>query len=290
MGGIRHVLLCPNPARPESLSVAREAEEQFHRIGISTAWSLPFPPKDPAFDAGRFRPLADEIRRAGAIVAFGGDGTILHLAPEAARHKVPVLGVNTGTLGFMSELEPHEIGMISTLADRDLRIEERAMLAVRIVRARHVRYAALALNDAVVAKGGDAKVVRLDATADGVPLGRFAGDGAIVATATGSTGYSMSAGGPILDPQAEAFVVTPICSHSAFNRPFVLPMDRAIRLSPADRDEKPMFLSVDGNPGIRVHPDDVVQIAKADCRLELIRLTDRTVYDAIKSKMAIAVG
>ena len=146
------------------------------------------------------RPLQQEIRQADLLIAFGGDGTILHLARTVALHSVPVLGVNLGSLGFMSELEVNELDRLRDLAQGRFTVESRMMLDVSVLREGRQVYNNIALNDAVVSKGSIARVVRLDIFTEEGRLTKVGGDGIIVSTPTGSTGYSMAAGGPLWSP------------------------------------------------------------------------------------------
>ena len=160
------------------------------------------------------RQLQQEIKRADMLIAFGGDGTILHLARTVALHNVPVQGINLGSLGFMSELEPNELERLRDLKSWDFAVESRMMLDVTVLREGKPVYNNIALNDAVISKGSVARVVRLEVSTEEGRLTRITGDGAIVSTPTGSTGYSMADGGPIVEPTAHNLLLTPIWPHS----------------------------------------------------------------------------
>lgn len=146
--------------------------------------------------------------------ASAGDGTILHAARDATLHDVPILGVNMGSVGFMAELERGELSLLTLLAAGEYRTEERMMLSVRVLRGEKVLSEDLALNDAVISKGSMARVAEMEVRADGVLVTNLMGDGVIVSTPTGSTAYSMSAGGPIVEPTSRDIIVTPVCATS----------------------------------------------------------------------------
>ena len=218
---MKRVILCPNPYRDTGLSAAKEADAILRSTGLETVYCLPFRPDGGEGQYGvPFRPLHQELRSSDLIIAFGGDGTILHLARTASMRGIPLLGVNLGSLGFMSELELGELGLLKNLASGSYRRERRMMLDVSVLREGRVIYTGSALNDAVVTKGAMARVIRLQVTAGDDQLGLFSGDGVVVATPTGSTGYSLSAGGPIVEPTAQNFVISPICSHSVISKSF----------------------------------------------------------------------
>lgn len=176
----------------------------------------------------RFKNTQEELKSADMLICFGGDGTILHAAKDANACHVPVLGVNLGSVGFMAELEQGELSMLSRLAAGKYAIEERMMLDVVVRREGKTVYSELALNDAAVTKGAVARVVDLEVYGDKVLISSFSADGVLISTPTGSTAYSMSAGGPIVEPTAENIIVTPICPHALSARSFVLGRGRTV--------------------------------------------------------------
>ena len=208
----KRVILCPNPYRDSELKVCRQSRDMLESLGMQTSVCLPFQREGYGEELGlSMRPLQQEIRQADLLIAFGGDGTILHLARTVALHSVPVLGVNLGSLGFMSELEVNELDRLRDLAQGRFPVESRMMLDVSVLREGRQVYNNIALNDAVVSKGSIARVVRLDIFTEEGRLTKVGGDGIIVSTPTGSTGYSMAAGGPIVEPTAKNLLLTPIC-------------------------------------------------------------------------------
>ena len=200
----KKVILCPNPFRDERLAAAKRSKEILENVGLQTVVCLPFNREGYGEELGvPIRPLQQEIKSADLLIAFGGDGTILHLARTVALHRVPVLGINLGSLGFMSELELNELDRLRDLKDWNFTVESRMMLDVSVVRGGRTMYNTIALNDAVISKGSIARVVRLNIFTEEGFLTRVGGDGVVLATPTGSTGYSMAAGGPIVEPTAE---------------------------------------------------------------------------------------
>jgi len=232
----------------------------------------------------RFSRLDRELPNADAIICFGGDGTILHMAKTATRHGIPILGVNIGTMGFMAELESSELSLLSRLADDDFSLDERMMLDVVVHRDRDIIFHDICLNDAVITKGAVARIVHLAVNCDGVQAMECGGDGIIVATPTGSTAYSLSAGGPIVEPEANAIVVTPICAHDVASRGFVASEKRVITVGLTKNARRNAFLSVDGGKALRMNMGDVATIRKSNLSTKLIRLKDRSFYDVVNMK------
>ena len=288
---MKRVILCPNPYRDKGLSAAKEADGILRSAGLETVYCLPFKPEG---GEGQFgvtcRPLQQELRSSDLVVAFGGDGTILHLARAASMRGVPVLGVNLGSLGFMSDLEAGELALLKNLASGRFRREKRMMLDVAVVREGRTVYTSGALNDAVVTKGAIARVVRLQVSAGEEHLGVFAGDGVVVATPTGSTGYSLSAGGPIVEPTAQNFVISPICAHSVFSKSFVLSAAGTVTVAPTEQNRKQVYLSVDGGKAFSLRQGDRVRICRSRYETELLRLTDKSIYEILRTKMTGGIG
>ena len=288
---MKRVILCPNPYRDKGLAAAKRADAILRQSGLQTVFCLPFKPEGGEEQFGvSCRPLQQEIRSCDLIVAFGGDGTILHLAKTAAIRGIPLLGVNLGSLGFMSELEIGEMDLLGNLAAGRFRREKRMMLDVTVLREGRGVYNNIGLNDAVVSKGAMARVIRLQVSSGETRLGIFSGDGVVVASPTGSTGYSLSAGGPIVEPTAQNFVISPICAHSIFAKSFVLSAAGTVAVAPAEQNRKQVYLSVDGGKAFALKSGDRVRIARSRYETELLRLSDKSIYEILRTKMSGGIG
>ena len=228
--------------------------------------------------------LTQELRDADLLICFGGDGTILHASKAATRAGVPILGVNIGTMGFMAELENTQMKELARLATDDYTVEERMMLHVRVEHEGQVILREDALNDAVITKGAVARIIQLGVSCDGVEMMSFGGDGVIVSTPTGSTAYSMSAGGPIVEPTAHNIIITPICAHDMRSKTVVTAADRVIRVDIGRIGRKNAFLSVDGGRALRLNTDDRITITRSKYVTKLIHLSDRSFFEIIKNK------
>ncbi|MEE0416091.1 MAG: NAD(+)/NADH kinase [Oscillospiraceae bacterium] len=255
-------------------------------LGMQTSVCLPFQREGYGEELGlSMRPLQQEIRQADLLIAFGGDGTILHLARTVALHSVPVLGVNLGSLGFMSELEVNELDRLRDLAQGRFTVESRMMLDVSVLREGRQVYNNIALNDAVVSKGSIARVVRLDIFTEEGRLTKVGGDGIIVSTPTGSTGYSMAAGGPIVEPTAKNLLLTPICPHSTRSSSYVLSPEHIITVEAADANRKFVYLSVDGGKAFSLKNGDQVRVSTSKYTTRLVRLSKKSFCEILDKKM-----
>ena len=283
------VVLSPNPYRDRGLKTALRAREVLNRCGIETALCLPFSLDQgtkPDLPKGQdYRDMQEELKTADLLLCFGGDGTIRHAAKDALPYDIPVLGVNMGSVGFMAELEHGELELLTRLAEKKYTIEHRMLLDVAVRRGRELLFRDLALNDAVVTKGAVARVIDLSVRGDGVHVYEFSGDGVILATPTGSTAYSMSAGGPIVEPTAENILVTPICAHSLQAKPLVMGRDRVVSVRIGRQARKTAYLSVDGGRAFRLSGGDVVEVRRSRRVTRLVRLMDHSFYEIIDQKL-----
>ena len=283
---MKKVILTPNPYRDKNFQTVRTAMQILQESGVEVKLCLPFE-VDRMYDLPsdlRFSRLDKELPTASAVVCFGGDGTILHMAKAATRQGVPILGVNIGTMGFMAELESSELSALRQLATDDYEIDNRMMLDVTVHRDRDIIFHDLCLNDAVVTKGAVARIVHLEVKCDGVQVMECGGDGIIVATPTGSTAYSLSAGGPIVEPEAHSILLTPVCAHDVGSRCIVASDKRVITVGLTKNARRNAFLSVDGGKALRINIGDVVTVRKSNLATKLVRLKNRSFYDVVNLK------
>lgn len=283
---MKKVILTPNPYRDKNFQTVRSAYKILRDAGMEVKICLPFEvdksyelPKDLVFSR-----LDRELPNAEVIICFGGDGTILHMAKAATRYDLPILGVNIGTMGFMAELESSELNQLTCLASGDFSIDRRMMLDVTVQRERDIIFHELCLNDVVVTKGAVARIVHLSVACDNVEVMEFGGDGVIVATPTGSTAYSLSAGGPIVEPEAHSILLTPICAHDMMSRSIVTSDKRIITLALTRNARRNAFLSVDGGKALKLNMGDITTVRKSQKETKLIRLKQRSFYDVVNAK------
>lgn len=283
---MKHVILTPNPYRDRNFQTVRSAMQILKDAGLRASLCLPFDvdrsyelPKDL-----RFSRLDRELPNADAVICFGGDGTILHTAKAATKRGIPILGVNIGTMGFLAELESSELNQLPRLVSGEYKLDPRMMLDVTVQRDRDIIFHDICLNDVVVTKGAVARIVYLSVECDGVQAMSCGGDGVIISTPSGSTAYNLSAGGPIVEPDARNMIITPICAHDMVSRCVVTSDRRVITVRMVQNARRNAFLSVDGGKALRLNMGDTVTIRKSKYETKLIKLNDRSFYDVVNAK------
>ena len=279
--------MTPNPYRDRNFKNANQAARILKEAGIESKTCL-------AFDVDRnfemptdvvLYDLNKELKDADLLICFGGDGTILHASKAATRLGIPVIGVNIGTMGFMAELESGEMKELARLATDEYTIDERMMLHVKVIHEGQVVLEDDALNDAVITKGAVARTIQLGVKCDGTDMMAFGGDGVVISTPTGSTAYSMSAGGPIVEPTAQNIIITPICAHDMLTKTVVTSAQRKITVDVGRIGRKNAFLSVDGGRALRLYTGDQVIITNSKFVTKLVHLSDRSFFDIVKNKL-----
>jgi NAD+ kinase len=230
-------------------------------------------------------PDAELVRESELLVVLGGDGTILSAARLAAGG-APILGVNMGGFGFLAEVQLDDLpAAIQGVVAGERVVDERAMLAAEIAGPAGVRQRCLALNDIVVAKTGVARLMHVATWVNEEHLSTYPADGVIVATPTGSTAYSLSAGGPIVHPQVDVLIVTPICPHTLTARPVVVSGGAVVAIEPLDEAED-VRMSVDGQESFVLRPGERVIVRRAGARTRLVRLRAPSFYSILRTKLA----
>ena len=283
---MKKVVLTPNPYRDKNFQTVRLAAQILKDAGLEARICLPFE-VDRNFELPKdmhFHRLDREMKDAELVICFGGDGTILHMAKAATRHGIPILGVNIGTMGFMAELESTELDRLSALAKGKYTLDSRMMLDVTVHRDRDIIFDDICLNDAVITKGAVARIVHLSVKCDDVQAMECGGDGIIIATPTGSTAYSLSSGGPIVEPEAKNIIITPICAHDVGSRCIVASENRVITVELSRNARRNAFLSADGGKALKLNMGDVVTVRRSNMMTKLVRLKDRSFYDVVNMK------
>jgi NAD+ kinase len=227
-------------------------------------------------------------RECDLIVVLGGDGTLIGMAGRiaAAGADVPILGVNYGSLGFLTEITLAELydALEAALKGRAV-LEARAMLTCRTVR-QHAVYADHAvLNDIVITKGALSRIIEISVTVGEAPVTRFRADGLIIASPTGSTAYNLAAGGPIVHPAVDAMLLTPIAPHTLTNRPVVIPAASDVHVRPIMDAQDEVFVTFDGQRGFALHPNDLITIRRAPRPLRMVKSSQRSYFDLLREKL-----
>ncbi len=235
----------------------------------------------------RFVPSTMLCRGNDMLIVLGGDGSILEAARHAAPEGVPIVGINLGRIGYMAELEMDELHLLDRIVRGNYDIDERSMLRVELLRGGKETIAtAHALNDAVITNGAVARIVDLEVRENGELLGTYRADGLILSTPTGSTAYSMSAGGPIIDPRHRCICLSPICPHSLAARPIIFPEDAVIEVKNICEREKMLYLTLDGRQNFELRRGDVVRIDRSPITTRLLRVKNRSFYATLRQKLS----
>lgn len=217
-------------------------------------------------------------------ITVGGDGTIIHAAKYAAKYEVPLIGVNVGRLGFAADVEPEEISKLSRLISGDYLTEKRFLLDVEVVKG-GISKNYLAVNDAVIARGQFSKIIDLHLSLNGEEISKYRADGLLFSTPTGSTAYSLSAGGPILAPQMECILLTPVCPHSLFSRSVLFSGDSTLSVKVKIPNDCSCILTIDGEKNVDILADDMVIIKKSELQLQFVSLHKRNFYNLLNQKL-----
>ena len=219
------------------------------------------------------------------MVVFGGDGTLLSVARQVWNRDIPILGVNLGGLGFLTETSLGELhDILERVIQGDFKTDERDVLNAAVIRKGERIVEFTVLNDAVINKGALARIIDLEISINGEYLTTFQSDGLIISTPTGSTAYNLSAGGPIVYPSLHTVVITPICSHTLTNRPIVIPDDVEVRALLESKQQE-VILTLDGQQGFPLEFKDVVQVRKAEGRILLIKSPHRNYFELLREKL-----
>ncbi len=229
-------------------------------------------------------PRRELVSRSDCLMILGGDGTLLNSARLAAPSRVPVFGVNMGRLGFLTEVDvPQLFKALDLLLNGEYYIEERMMLEASVIRDKKASLPLMGLNDAVITKGAFARLIILDTVVDRRHFNTYYADGVIIATPTGSTAYSLSAGGPLVVPELDLLLFTPICPHALWARPLVIPPDSEVQVT-LQSTQGEVMLTVDGQLGMHLQYGDIVRVKKSNCRARFIKLNNQTFFDILREK------
>ena len=279
------IAICPNPFRDMELSITRQAIKPLEDAGFETVVCPVFADEEPEVIPSDIptRKLEEAGPSCSMILVIGGDGTILSVARTLHDAAIPMLGVNLGTKGFMAYLEPEELDHIVSAARGECKISRRMLLYVELVRDGEVIHRDQALNDVVMHGYGDC--IKITASCNGNRITAFSGDGIILSTPTGSTGYSMSAGGPIVEPNSESIIISPICAHMMSSRSFVLGPESLIEVDMDKQHGRRAYLSVDGNSVMDLAGGDRLLVRRSDSFTWMADMGLRNFYDIAFEKL-----
>ncbi|XXF80061.1 NAD(+)/NADH kinase [Myxococcaceae bacterium GXIMD 01537] len=265
--------------KPEALALAREIGARYPHLTVLAERYLANELGWPQVDD---RELA---ARAELVVVLGGDGTLIHAARLMSGRDVPILGVNLGSLGFMTEIPADGLfPALEEVLSGNLRVDSRMKLTCRLVRGGEVILEDEVLNDIVINKGALARIADHETSVDGVPITTYKADGVILATPTGSTAYSLSAGGPIVHPSVDCTILSPICSHALTQRSIVVPADRTIRIA-LRSETADTYLTLDGQAGYSLECNDCIEVVRSPHRVSLVRNPQMGYFTILRQKL-----
>lgn len=224
-------------------------------------------------------------RQADCLMVLGGDGTLLNCARMTAPYGTPLFGINLGHLGFLTETElPDLFTSLEKLLENRYSVEERMMLQARVIRNKKTVEKTIALNDVVITKSGFARIITLETLVDNHFFTTYPADGLIISSPTGSTAYSLSAGGPLVAPNLDLMIITPICPHALWARPLVISPDSEVKVTLLS-DQREVMLTVDGQHGFKLRQGDSVMVSRAPYRAKFLKLTDRSFFSILRQKL-----
>ncbi|MBR4727425.1 MAG: NAD(+)/NADH kinase [Clostridia bacterium] len=275
--------LLPNLTRREAPAVTARICAQLQQLGA--VCYLPADLREALPDApAPFLPQEEALNACDVVIAVGGDGSIIHAAKQAAVHHKPVLGINAGRLAFMAGLEENELDLLSRLIDGDYMLDRRLMLRMRVLRGETELASDICINDCLITNEEKQRMTTIALSLDGSVFNSYLCDGVLISTPTGSTAYSLSAGGPIVDPELESILLTPICPHSLVDRSLIFRPDAII--SAASAEGNVLCVSADGLEPIRLLPDCRVEISRAEYTADFIRIKSDNFIDILYKKLA----
>lgn len=274
------IFIVPNYTKPAAIEFSRNVSETLTDLGFKVLCC-----NGVSTDHRLSSEDMQKLSECDIVIAIGGDGTTLRTAKDAAAFGLPVLGINAGHLGFMCGLEKSEIKELEKLANGQYSVEDRMMLNAKVFGADgELIYERNALNDAVISRGSQSRILDLDVKIGENASIHFRSDGIIVSTPTGSTAYALSAGGPVIDPVIECIQLTPVCSHSIFSRPVIFSSDTTLNISADITADKKIFLTVDGEKAIEIPEKGYIQIVRSNECARLIKMRNDSFYDVLKNK------
>jgi NAD+ kinase len=281
---MRRIAIAAKITAPAALQFASEVAEDLRKRGLEVCFDEAT--ANAIRDRYPFFPKPELAGRADLLITFGGDGTLLSVARHAPGH-VPILGVNMGTLGFLTEVRVEEFpAMLERVLAGDFDVESRVTFDVSVKGPGRDGREYRVLNDAAIAKSALARIIVMKVTVAGWFVSTFRGDGLVIATPTGSTAYNLSAGGPIIYPTMGAVVITPICPHMLTNRPIVLPDELDIEvgiMTPSQGQE--IYLTLDGQEGFPITENDRVCIRKSEHRVLFVQSPEKNYFDVLRAKL-----
>lgn len=279
---MKNIAIFPNLDKDPQLKYTKETAEEILKYEKTVLLDESL--KNFEIAGVKYLPSKEVFKNADLIVALGGDGTILNAAKDALEYSVPVMGINIGHLGFLTQAEKDDKSVFEDVFSGNYTVTESMMLKISVCKEVEVKESYLAFNDAVI-RGADSKMVTLNISVDGTVMSEYTADGVVFSTPTGSTAYSMSAGGPVIHPSLKCMLVTPVCPHSLTVRSIALPTKSVIKTKTLPPYRCDAVLTVDGKKVRILEKDEYVLVEKSEKSTCLLKLSERTFFDSIREKL-----
>ena len=285
MQSIKNIALIPNLTRKGAYHTSFDVIEILQRDGMSINMTEDLKDNYKNFGITFFKDTDSLISASDMVLTIGGDGTIMHAARHASPLKKPLLGINMGRLGYVAGLEPDELAMLSRVKTGDFTTEKRMMLKI-IHQSANGKNEFFSINDAVISRGSLSRLIDIDVSLDKDYMCNYRADGLIISTPTGSSAYSLAAGGPVVEPTMKCIVMTPICPHSIFARSVVFSHHSELVVTASCDDNTEVFLTIDGARTVIINKTDTVSITSSELQAEFIILKDKSFYRVLNDKFA----
>ncbi len=280
--------IIPNRAKDRGYKITDKAVDILLSLGCDIYIS------DPEYNFDKKEVKRSDIETIpDVIIALGGDGSIMRAANRAARLGVPILGINLGKVGYLAELEPNETDLLTQLIKNDFTVERRSMFDVKLIRGERTVKEDICLNDAVISHGSQLKIIETEVSCNGSSLGKFRSDGYIISTPTGTTAYSLSAGGPVVDPALEGICLVPICPYSLTARPIIISDKSTVEIKYISSGRSDAILTVDGKSSSELMGNDRIVITKSRLTADFIKIKKdqkNNFYRKLREKMSEPYG
>ena len=285
MQSIKNIALIPNLTRKGAYHTSFDVIAILQRDGMSINMTEDLKDNYKNFGITFFKDTDSLISASDMVLTIGGDGTIMHAARHASPLKKPLLGINMGRLGYVAGLEPDELAMLSRVKTGDFTTEKRMMLK-SIHQSANGKNEFFSINDAVISRGSLSRLIDIDVSLDKDYMCNYRADGLIISTPTGSSAYSLAAGGPVVEPTMKCIVMTPICPHSIFARSVVFSHHSELVVTASCDDNTEVFLTIDGARTVIINKTDTVSITSSELQAEFIILKDKSFYRVLNDKFA----
>lgn len=283
-----NIFMMPNLTREKAEDVTLAVCRKLAELDIGFVFDIPLTQQLANVQGAKFAPREECLPECEFILAVGGDGSVIRAAKTAAAAGKKLLGINAGRLAYLCDLDADELGLLSALVTGDYRVKKRTMLDAELIVDGKTVFADSCLNDIVFARGREIGLVDISVSANGSKISDYLADGVIFATPTGSTAYSLSAGGPIIDPETDVLSLTPVCPHSLTSRPFIFNADTCFEVRTVKRADSPdVFFSCDGGSSVLLPENGIVKIRKSDTQVDFVSIKTDTFIDVLNKKLDV---